>query len=72
MTFRAKTTGTATVAVFATEYLMAGPSYALGKVGKVELTKEWADYTLELDGGIQAAMWSWIWLVATAMHILTI
>ncbi len=53
VTFRAKTTGTATVAVFATEYLMAGPSYALGKVGKVELTKEWADYTLELDGGIQ-------------------
>lgn len=40
VTFRAKTTGTATVAVFATEYLMAGPSYALGKVGKVELTKE--------------------------------
>lgn len=53
VSFRARTTGTATVEVFATEYLMAGSSYALGKVGKVTLTKDWADYTLELDGGVQ-------------------
>ena len=51
--FRARTTGTATVAVFATEYLMAGSSYALGKVEKVELSKDWMDYTVELDGGVQ-------------------
>ncbi len=53
VTFRARTTGTATVAVYATEYLMAGQSYALGTVAKAQLTTEWADYTLAIDGGVQ-------------------
>lgn len=53
VTFRARTTGTATVAIYATEYLMAGQSYALGKVSKTALTADWADYSVEIDGGVQ-------------------
>lgn len=53
VSFRARTTGTATVAVYATEYLMAGQSYALGTVAKASLTTDWADYSLEIDGGVQ-------------------